>query len=537
MTIKWERFVGSTDTFAVRIAFMPDPDAGFGADPEDAASWGAFQLWVDGHNLCAHVDQGEVLQSAHWYLLPLLEWLSENWNAFLHEEKLPNRNSDTIAVAALDATRTAPVLAGESETVVWEGEWHDWWTRHALRAARAGGLLPNVIFRRLRDWIEISWSDEPVAGTQTDLRYSAVRGVCLVEPDLVATTLHEIVKAAVDYLTKVGIGGERLPALRKQVDDLAGAEQQDRRAHWIAGLRESTPLASRPRGAIPADEMQNRWREIVTALRENGDDGAVEAALEVQESQFVIVDSSQVSCLFSSTSPDITPDDVRTLTAVLVDQYSTDRVSSELAGRTNQTIPDAAIPAWEQGYDLAETAHDEFSLDLSCGWVDIEALLKELGVAILSRRLEDSGIRACCMVGTHFLPTIIHNEASPYFVSLPAKRFSLAHELCHLMYDQSRGQKLAIASGPWAPKWIEQRANAFAAMFLMPADLVQKAIVDRPDPISDLAGISAVATRLRVSKLAVIDHLYNMTLMSEAVRDELRQLGESLTASPTAGTR
>lgn len=94
------------------------------------------------------------------------------------------------------------------------------------------------------------------------------------------------------------------------------------------------------------------------------------------------------------------------------------------------------------------------------------------------------------------------------------------------MYDQSRGQKLAISSGPWAPKGIEQRANAFAAMFLMPPVLVQQAIADVPEPIS-YSSVSAVADKLRVSKRAVIDHLYNMTLMTESVRDELRrQVGE-----------
>lgn len=128
------------------------------------------------------------------------------------------------------------------------------------------------------------------------------------------------------------------------------------------------------------------------------------------------------------------------------------------------------------------------------------------------------------MVSPHHIPTIIQNEASSYSESEYAQRFSLAHELCHLMYDQSRGQKLAIASGPWAPKRIEQRANAFAAMFLMPPELVQRAVADVPDPISDLNGVSAVASKLRVSKRAAIDHLYNMTLMSESIRDELRRL-------------
>jgi probable F420-dependent oxidoreductase len=50
-----------------------------------------------------------------------------------------------------------------------------------------------------------------------------------------------------------------------------------------------------------------------------------------------------------------------------------------------------------------------------------------------------------------------------------------------------------------------------------------RAVADVPDPISDLTRISAVASTLRVSMRAAIDHLYNLTLMSESIRDELRR--------------
>lgn len=52
------------------------------------------------------------------------------------------------------------------------------------------------------------------------------------------------------------------------------------------------------------------------------------------------------------------------------------------------------------------------------------------------------------------------------------RRFTLAHEFCHLLFDRDVGAHLAIASGPWAPHDVERRANAFAAMFLMPNGLV-----------------------------------------------------------------
>ena len=50
------------------------------------------------------------------------------------------------------------------------------------------------------------------------------------------------------------------------------------------------------------------------------------------------------------------------------------------------------------------------------------------------------------------------------FMSPPrAQRFTLAHELCHMLHDRSYGARLAIASGPWAPWGIEKRANALLA--------------------------------------------------------------------------
>jgi Zn-dependent peptidase ImmA (M78 family) len=107
-------------------------------------------------------------------------------------------------------------------------------------------------------------------------------------------------------------------------------------------------------------------------------------------------------------------------------------------------------------------------------------------------------------------------------------RFTLAHELCHLLFDREMGQRLAIVSGPWAPRNIERRANAFAAMFLMPPSLVSRAIADAPDPINTLAGIEAVAERLHVGVIATIHHLYNLTLMDDSERDALlSQLGSA----------
>jgi len=205
---------------------------------------------------------------------------------------------------------------------------------------------------------------------------------------------------------------------------------------------------------------------------------------------------------------------------VLIEQYRPVESEDSRLEILSEDVPlDNSLPAWEVGYELAESLHDKLQLDGE--FVDVQALVRELNIAVLSRTLEDRTVRGCSIVGPRHKATIVTNDTWSYAGSGTATRFTLAHELCHLLYDRSHGQRLAIASGPWAPRGIERRANAFAAMFLMPSVLVRQAIADSPDPISDLSGVVAVAQRIKVSRRAVIEHLYNLTLMSEVVRDEL----------------
>lgn len=101
------------------------------------------------------------------------------------------------------------------------------------------------------------------------------------------------------------------------------------------------------------------------------------------------------------------------------------------------------------------------------------------------------------------------------------RRFALAHELCHLLYDRAEGAPLAIASGPWAPRSIERRAGAFAAMSLLPPSLVEQTLGRLTQPVTTPEGVIELATRVRISRTAAIHHLLNMALLSETERDEL----------------
>ncbi|HEV8652996.1 MAG TPA: hypothetical protein VG276_27305, partial [Actinomycetes bacterium] len=102
----WERFAGDTARFAVRLSFERDPDKDGFDDPAYSGSWGSLRIWIDGVNICTHAVADESDDSVHWYLLPLIEWLAEQWDPLLHEERLPV--ADRFATAAEVMTTEPP---------------------------------------------------------------------------------------------------------------------------------------------------------------------------------------------------------------------------------------------------------------------------------------------------------------------------------------------------------------------------------------------------------------------------------------------
>src|SRR5260370_36334904 len=74
----WEMKAGDPTAFAFSIALSPNPHGTTDhATAEERESWGSFQIWAGGENLGAQLEQGEVLQPAHWYMLALMECLAD----------------------------------------------------------------------------------------------------------------------------------------------------------------------------------------------------------------------------------------------------------------------------------------------------------------------------------------------------------------------------------------------------------------------------------------------------------------------------
>ena len=165
---------------------------------------------------------------------------------------------------------------------------------------------------------------------------------------------------------------------------------------------------------------------------------------------------------------------------------------------------------------------DEVGDDFAASNTNLEAWLADWRVRVSTVALDDSELRAVSFASANHAPQIVLNENHRSAHSAPARRFTLAHELCHLLYDRSVGASLAVASGPWAPIAIEGRANAFAAWLLMPPDRLSSAIAWAPSAVNTPEGLASVAARLDVSKTALVEHLGNLGHLSEDDRNQLR---------------
>jgi Zn-dependent peptidase ImmA (M78 family) len=511
MSTRWETLLGDTSRFAVKMAFIDD--ASEAVVPRDlAASWGSLEIWVNGANICAHLEEGEVLDAVHWYLLPLLEWITANWNPLFHEERLPVRNAGVDAVESLYLTRFPPTRLPEDRALAHEEEWYGWRERHALHAARDGGLFPEVYLRRREDRVELSWSNRTPPGSPGGFAFMVPHGRALLDPREVAQPLFGVMRAAAEQLVAWQPESERFRALLSSILELSKPrKQRSSRLDWLFGLR----FAAR---------AGDSW-EAVQGLFAGATAKVRRAVLEPDGSGLVLHGSSHAALLFGSVAPTIDESDARLLAQYLIDLFDESGDSEPLAQLVELASSDEfdGLP-WEQGYDLAGQVREAIAAR-DPGRITIDETTSDLGLTVDTIELTDPRIRGVAVAGPRHRPAILVNSAHPRNQSEEGTRFTLAHELCHLIVDRSIGRKLAVASGPWAPIEIEQRANAFAAYFLMPPEDVQEVVAALSEPLDSREGVRAVAREFGTSARATLEHLHNLGWLDEFQRDMMRGTG------------
>ena len=498
---------GDRAVFYCTVELRPEPEDAF-ASEGDAFSWGSLEWWAGGKNLCAHYEGTNLVPNVSWYLLPFFEWLAGNWDYLFHEQRPPVDYDGGNGWESLQASSLPYRFArlSDRDALAAEEENHAWSCRHRLWSCREGGLFPDIVMRRDRDQIEVSWGSEPPAGAPADFRFVNSADAVRLPPENVAAVLYDILREATGFLRTVLPASARVRQLEKRVQNLARPIHREKWLSIMAGL--GTKL--------------NQWLPNFRRLHDQlaSLPGAFESWFGGEVKKYpVLTGSCEGALMFGTAAPTLQRSDVFALAEHLVRDSSREKLPSGLA----QHAADKPIESkpYLSGYLLASLWGEESGLWAnSHGAIDIEAHLAGFGVKVADLTLGDQNIGGVAASRTDFNPLILVNTSNPRNKYPSGRRFTLAHELCHLLYDCGLGHAVALISGPWAPPEIEQRANAFAAMLLMPDDLVERTFQEIGANIrqANLDEVIKASKTLRVSPDALVHQLENRRWISHSQR-------------------
>ncbi|MGH3624970.1 MAG: hypothetical protein ACRDQ5_24815, partial [Sciscionella sp.] len=430
----WRYLSGNTASFAVELALIADDTDDWMIDADERASWGALALWVDGVNVCEHTVQGETLRFAHWYLLPIAEWLIENWDPLLHEERLPVASAG--ATAARGVVRAA--VLGELDANSGRGtevaealqSWHE---RHSLRAGAQGGILPEFYIRRYGDNVEFSTGTEQVAGEDWGVAFSQHPQAARLPVSEVATAVGDALESLAAVLLKRDPDSVRYRSLAEQTRTLDDPGREPARFAWLSGAGDR--LA----------EFGQLWQEVQTAIPAELRQELTRFAPPPAVGPRLVATAPPAALLFGSLAPDVSADDVVALYTSLIAGSGEPRITEKLRSIGAELLAswsDVGISPGEQGSIYGEEAWRTLAEHQKAPECDIEKILAELGIAIDEVDLRDRSVRAVSMVGVDGTARIVVNRSFRLGTGQPVKRFTLAHELGHLLLDQDRASRM-----------------------------------------------------------------------------------------------
>ncbi len=174
---------------------------------------------------------------------------------------------------------------------------------------------------------------------------------------------------------------------------------------------------------------------------------------------------------------------------------------------------------------------------------DLARLLEErFSIAVLSRRLETSGVTALC-VRADAVAVVVLSALDPQRSQNPLlARVHLAHELCHALFDPSSGGVHLVVDDAVDRKGqaAEQRAKAFAAELLLPREGIRamidagKGTLREPGAALDLIG--RVRSHFGAPHPITANHLCNHGFIAAELRESLEAATSVLSKEPLGTT-
>jgi len=491
---EFQRF-GSPDLFEIAARWTTD-DEPRDRLPEDGGwSTGDLRLTVRHQVLTARSLGGEERGHVSWYLYPLVKWLIAHWTRLFHEEAYswPDR-SGAPAATATHAALLRTIASGDPDQRREYQEVQAWWMRHALRASDSSALYPDVFFRRVADDIEVSWGGRQPDFVPEGFVLTLSPGYASFAVEVVARPLWQFVEWALETAPAEAGTDARV------VDDLKKT---------FRGLKQA------PLQALELAHLTDRLRGLLSAARR---------AVELPDTSTRLKDVPAIASLdaavlmFGGLHPSIGEIDAVRLMEFLA-KHQAGIEPASLARLVECRPLDPSMAPYQEGYDLAENVREELGIGSSESFVNVQRSLRDLGIGVEEARLQTDSVRGVAVAGAGFAPAILINTSSAFNRTHEGRRFTMAHELCHILFDRSRAKRLSHVSGSWTSARVEKRANAFAAMFL-----ASRAATRSSFNGANAEAIQQQARALAIGSSALVEHLYNLELIDESDRERLRAL-------------
>jgi Zn-dependent peptidase ImmA (M78 family) len=394
----------------------------------------------------------------------LCSWVVAQWPVVTYGSDCRPDRLRGYGVAASRAYEYAKLAHGPQN----DDEILSWWSRHAIRAADPE--LPNVFLERQSDDLVVSWDASP-----TPLRfYNGPYG---------------------EEALQIPIA---LPALRRLViDRLRSMSLQDTDRQQELAAISSDAAAGYRALAHYKEGVDEGWLARQGFSRKDAEDVAFSGT-----SRHPIV-----GLLRSSRGSSICIDDYESILKMLKpsDLKSFHRLREVAKGLSS---PIDIREPWESGYQLAKLVRERLGKSPS-EFVDIENEVGELEVEIQDIALPDTNILGVCVGTPAYVPLILLNRFCGDASGVSGRRVTLAHELCHLLFDRAGLRSLARFEGGAAAdsdRLIEMRANAFAIELLVP----MATLVDQSGAVLGDDRLNEISRAQAVSFFAVHRHAGNL---------------------------
>jgi Zn-dependent peptidase ImmA (M78 family) len=156
---------------------------------------------------------------------------------------------------------------------------------------------------------------------------------------------------------------------------------------------------------------------------------------------------------------------------------------AEISIEAQAQLPSYSDVPHKQAEPLAQWARRKFGIRQG-ERADPLHVLKDLGVEVIDLNFGLDAVDAVACWDQKHGPAVIVNRDGKHARSPGGRRATLAHELGHLLIDRMGSLPAAEVLGGNVPRYPEQRANAFAAEFLLPKAVAVEKLRKTDDKMS-----------------------------------------------------